>query len=168
MRSQIMLAKAREDRRIRLEQEKRIEKLKDICGLISLNRADLEIEIAKISDFLNSVENIVIKYDEGNQNMVRWHTKELFKEIDKCTLIYLLSKQLENISDTAVFEFFCGIDFFNLAEELLEKGYKLERITYIWKAQSVIKNIKYQFERIWNCDNKNYQIAVLKGMIALF
>lgn len=167
MRSKFMQARAEEKRRKRLEQEKASEILKEISSMISLNRADLEAEIAKFSSLLSMIEDIVIKYDEKDQNMVGWHIKEMGKEFNSCVLTKMLANQLEKTSYNAVFEFFGGVDFFNFVEEILEKEYKLERIMFVWKAQSVIKNIKYQFERIWSCDNKDYQIAVLKGMIAL-
>lgn len=167
MRSKFMQARAEEKRRKRLEQEKASEILKEISSMISLNKSDLEVEIARISNLLNMIEEVVVKYDEKNQKMVYWHIKEMKEEFDSCMLIKMLASQLQKISDDAVFEFFGEVNIFNFVEEISNKVYKLERIMLVWKAQSVIKNIKYQFERIWNSDNKAYQVAVLKGMIAL-
>lgn len=163
-----MQVRAEEKRRELLEQEETSEILKEICSAISLNRVDLEIEIANFSNLLNMIEDVVIKYDEKDQNIVYWHIEALRENLSNCALIKMLASQLQKISDDAVFEFFGEVNLFNFIEEILKTVYKLERIMLVWKAQSVVKNIKYQFERIWNSHDEDYQVAVLKGMIALY
>lgn len=167
MESKFMQERAEENRRIKLDQEELNEVLKGICGSILANKVGLEAEFATILRLLNMIEDIVTKYDEKDQNMVYWHTKELNKNFDSCVIVKTISKQLQKIKGDAVHEFFGGIDFLNLVEEISNCRYKLKKTLYIWKAQTVIKNIKYQFERIWNTDNDRYQIAVFKGMIAM-
>lgn len=168
MRSKILQAQAREKRREILEHEQKLENLNEICSTILLNQAELEVEISKISNFLSSVEDVVVKYSEQNQNMVYWHAKQLFKEFDNIVFLKILSKQLEKIGENAILEFFGGINFFDFIEELSSQEYKLNKVLFVWKAQKAIKNISYQFNRIWNCDDKKYQVAVLKGMIAMY
>lgn len=168
MRSKFLQAQAREKREKILEQERKDEILKDICGIISLNKADLEIEIYKILDFLNSLEDLVVKYNEKDQKLIYWHSSVLIKKLDDVVFIRMLSEKLKEINEKAVYEFFGGVNFFEIIEKISGNDMcKLKSLTLIWKAQRVLKDIKYQFERIWNTDNDRYQIAVFKGMIAM-
>lgn len=167
MKSKFLRVQARKKRRETLECKQELEMLNGICSTISFNREELELEITKISTFLDSVADIVIKYDEKSQNIVIWHIKELVKELDNVVLIKQILKQLEEVSVDVALEFFGGIDFSCFGECLESQTGKLNRLMLVWKAQKVVKNIAYQFGRIWNSYDKKYQIAVLKGMLAM-
>lgn len=168
MRSKILQAKAQEKRRLQLEKEQREEKLKEIVEMILLNRENFEIEFSRILDFLNSIEEVTLEYNEENQSMVYWHSKDLVEKISKIATFKSLANKVKEVSNEAFDELFGDINWFDFIEGLNNQDNKLKKVAYIWSAQAIIKNMKFQFERIWKAEDESKQIAIIKGALALY
>lgn len=146
-------------------EEKRDVRFINICDFICDNYSSLKKEFTDIMNLLIMAEGYVAAYLK--KKMAASHFKVTGWKCDTRVLSFLLD-QVETLKEGARIEFVQQVDFINIFDVISREILSENAFVFIVSTKKKLDYMIYELDRLVSTEDKQKQVAILKGMIAYY